>query len=253
MKRFLTVISFALCSALFTGVAAQERECKPHCPPVWSFYVEEGATMVHGLGMPGKDAAPGMNIFAEIGAGASFSIRPWLRLGVNYDFSKYAREQRFSEFQPLETPSGDGELSEQYGGLAYSKMWTRYHAVDFTMEYNVLKLWKNCPCKRFGLYAGTGFGWLFAKGNTYDILVGHERWSEEYKETINTWMNAVNKRHKFNSAYIPVQLSAEYGISPAVAAGVRGSYKILLGNHGDYAPKGIGTLSAVLKINIAAP
>lgn len=209
--------------------------------------------MVHGVGMPGKDAAPGMNVFAEIGAGASFSIRPWLRLGVNYDFSKYAREQRFSEFQPLETPGGDGELSEQYGGLAYSKMWTRYHAVDFTVEYNVLKLWENCPCKRFGLYAGTGFGWLFAKGNTYDIQVGHERWSGGYKETINTWMNAVNTRHKFNSAYVPLQLSAEYGISRVVAVGVRGSYKILLGSHGDYAPKGIGTLSAVLKINISAP
>ena len=71
--------------------------------------------------------------------GVSFNIRPLIRVGLNYDLSKYAREQRFSEFQPLEIPKGEGTLSEQYGGLAYSKMWTRYHAVDITLELNVLE------------------------------------------------------------------------------------------------------------------
>ena len=234
----------------FTRIEAQERECEAYRISTWSLYAEGGTTMVHGVGMSSVNAASGMSIFPEIGAGASYNIRPLIRVGLNYDLSKYAREQRFSEFQPLDIPKGDGTLSERYGGLAYSKMWTRYHAVDMTLELNVLELWKDRTCKRFNLYAGVGFGWLFAKGNTYDISMGHERWSEPYKETINTWLNAVNTHHKYNAGYVPMLLSAEFDITPVVTIGLNGNYKRLLGNNCDYAPKGIGTVSAVLRVRL---
>lgn len=238
----------ALSSCLFADVVAQERGNSAYRTSTWSLYAEGGATMVHGLGMSSVDAPPGMNIFPEIGAGVSFNIRPWIRLGLNYDFSKYAREQRFSEFQPLGVPTGDGTLSEQYGGLAYSKMWTHYHAADATVEFNLMELWRNREDRRFNLYAGAGFGWLFAKGNTYDITMGHERWSGSYKETINTWLDAVNSRHKYDVGYVPMLLSAEFDVSPVVTVGVQGNYKRLLSR--DNAPKGIGTASVVLRLNI---
>lgn len=248
MKRYLAIIILALSSGLLADIGAQERGSAAYHTSTWSLYAEGGATMVHGLGMSSVDAAPGMNIFPEIGAGVSFNIRPWIRLGLNYDFSKYAREQRFSEFQPLEIPAGEGTLSEQYGGLVYSKMWTHYHAADATVEFNLMELWRNRKDKRFNLYAGAGFGWLFAKGNTYDISMGHERWSESYKETINTWLNAVNTSHKYDVGYVPMLLSAEFDISPVVTVGLQGNYKRLLSC--DNAPKGIGTASVVLRLNI---
>lgn len=151
-------------------------------------------------------------------------------------------------FQPLGVPTGDGTLSEQYGGLAYSKMWTHYHAADATVEFNLMEFWRNREDKRFNLYAGAGFGWLFAKGNTYDISMGHERWSEPYKETINTWLDAVNTRHKYDVGYVPMLLSAEFDVSPVVTVGLQGNYKRLL--KCDNAPKGIGTASVVLRLNI---
>lgn len=248
MKKYLAIIILAFSSGIFTDIGAQERGSRAYRTSIWSFYAEGGATMVHGLGMSSADAAPGMNIFPEIGAGVSFNIRPWIRLGVNYDFSKYAREQRFSEFQPLEIPAGTGTLSEHYGGLAYSKMWTRYHSTDLTLEFNIMELWKNRQDRRFNLYAGAGFGWLFAKGNTYDVSMGHERWSETYQETINTWLDAANARHKYNVGYVPVLLSAEFDVSPVVTLGIQGNYKRLLSC--DNAPKGIGTVSMVLRLNI---
>lgn len=248
MKRYLTIIMLALSSGLFADVVAQERGNSAYRTATWSLYAEGGATMAHGLGMSSVDAPPGMNIFPEIGAGVSFNIRPWIRLGLNYDFSKYAREQRFSEFQPLGVPTGDGTLSEQYDGLAYSKMWTHYHAADATVEFNLMELWRNREDKRFNLYAGAGFGWIFAKGNTYDISMGHERWSEPYKETINTWLDAVNTSHKYNVGYVPMLLSAEFDVSPVVTVGLQGNYKRLL--KCDNAPKGIGTASVVLRLNI---
>lgn len=90
MKRYLTIIMLALSSGLFADVVAQERGNSAYRTSTWGLYAEGGATMVHGLGMSSVDAAPGMNIFPEIGAGVSFNIRPWIRLGLNYDFSKYA-------------------------------------------------------------------------------------------------------------------------------------------------------------------
>ena len=248
MKRYLTIIILALYSCHSADIAAQERGCAAYRTSTWSLYAEGGATMVHGLGMSSVYAAPGMNIFPEIGAGVSFNIRPWIRLGLNYDFSKYAREQRFSEFQPLEAPVGEGTLSERYGGLVYSKMWTHYHAADLTLEFNIMELWKNRQDRRFNLYAGAGFGWLFAEGNTYDISMGHERWSESYKETINTWLDAVNSRHKYDVGYVPVLLSAEFDVSPVVTVGVQGNYKRLLSR--DNAPEGIGTASVILRLNL---
>ena len=248
MKRYLAIIISVFLSGIFADIGAQERGSGAYRTSTWSFYAEGGATMVHGLEMSSVDAAPGMNIFPEIGAGVSFNIRPWIRLGVNYDFSKYAREQRFSEFQPLEIPAGTGTLSEHSGGLAYSKMWTRYHSADLTVEFNIMELWRNRQDRRFNLYAGVGFGWLFAKGNTYDISMGHEHWSETYRETINSWLDAVNSRHKYNVGYFPVLLSAEFDVSPIVTLGVQGNYKRLL--NCAYAPKGIGTVSVVLRLNL---
>ena len=111
-----------------------------------------------------------------------------------------------------------------------------------------MEFWRNREDKRFNLYAGAGFGWLFAKGNTYDISMGHERWSEPYKETINTWLDAVNTRHKYDVGYVPMLLSAEFDVSPVVTVGLQGNYKRLL--KCDNAPKGIGTASVVLRLNI---
>lgn len=249
MKRLLAIILFVLPIGLHSETKAQKHCCGNSPAAKWSFNAGIGATMVHGLDMKNADAPPGTNISPEIGAGVSFAIRPWLRLGLNYGFSKYAREQRFSEFQPLKKNAAEETPSEQYGGLAYSRMWTRYHAADIVLEYNLLELWKNRGDRRFGLYAGSGFGWLFAKGNTYDISVGHERLSETYGETINTWLNAENKHHKYNAGYIPIRLSAEFDASPTVTVGIQGNYKRIVGC--GKAPKGIGTLSAVFRYNLA--
>ena len=78
--------------------------------------------------------------------------------------------------------------------------------------------------------------------------MGHEHWSETYRETINSWLDAVNSRHKYNVGYFPVLLSAEFDVSPIVTLGVQGNYKRLL--NCAYAPKGIGTVSVVLRLNL---
>lgn len=280
MKRLLTLTLTAILFVPLIDIGAQERGSGTYRTCTWSLYGEAGATMSHGIGISNVNAAPWTSVSPEIGAGVSFNIRPWIRLGLNYDFSKYARELRFNKLQPLDTPAGDGTIDtdgthtgdlsgdfsgeiipdidgtpagdrlllEKTGGLAYTKMWTHYHATDLTLEFNVMEIWKNRTDKRFNLYAGAGFGWLFAKGNTYNIAMGNERWKEKYKETTDIWLKAENTRHNYNSGYVPMLVSAEFDVNPIVTLGLQGNYKRLFKCNN--APKGIGTVSMVVRLNL---
>ena len=272
MNRLLTLTVIVLLFVPIIDIGAQERGSGTYRTCTWSLYGEAGATMSHGIGISNVNAAPWTSVSPEIGAGVSFNIRPWIRLGLNYDFSKYARELRFDKLQPLGdfagdgtididgnlsgdilpdidgTPAGDRLLLEKTGGLAYTKMWTHYHATDLTLEFNVMEIWKNRTDKRFNLYAGAGFGWLFARGNTYNIAMGNERWKEKYKETTDIWLKAENTRHNYNTGYVPMLVSAEFDVSPIVTLGLQGNYKRLL--KCDNAPKGIGTVSMVVRLNL---
>ena len=248
MKRLLTLTLTAILFVPLIDIGAQERGSGTYRTCTWSLYGEAGATMSHGIGISNVNAAPWTSVSPEIGAGVSFNIRPWIRLGLNYDFSKYARELRFNKLQPFGDSAGDRLLLEKTGGLAYTKMWTQYHATDLTLEFNVMEIWKNRADKRFNLYAGAGFGWLFARGNTYNIAMGNERWKEKYKETTNIWLKAENTRHNYNTGYVPMLVSAEFDVSPIVTLGLQGNYKRLL--KCDNAPKGIGTVSMVVRLNL---
>lgn len=280
MKRLLILTVTAILFVPLIDIGAQERGSGTYRTCTWSLYGEAGATMSHGIGISNVNAAPWTSVSPEIGAGVSFNIRPWIRLGLNYDFSKYARELRFNKLQPLDTPAGDGTIDtdgthtgdlsgdfsgeiipdidgtpagdrlllEKTGGLAYTKMWAHYHATDLTLEFNVMEIWKNRTDKRFNLYAGAGFGWLFAKGNTYNIAMGNERWKEKYKETTDIWLKAENTRHNYNTGYVPMLVSAEFDVSPIVTLGLQGNYKRLF--KCDNAPKGIGTVSMVVRLNL---
>lgn len=272
MNRLLTLTVIVLLFVPLFDIGAQERGSGTYRTCTWSLYGEAGATMSHGIGISNVNAAPWTSVSPEIGAGVSFNIRPWIRLGLNYDFSKYARELRFDKLQTLGDSAGDGTIDidgnlsgdilpdidgsvtgdrlllEKTGGLAYTKMWTQYHAADLTLEFNVMEIWKNRTDKRFNLYAGAGFGWLFARGNTYNIAMGNERWKEKYKETTDIWLKAENTRHNYNTGYVPMLVSAEFDVSPIVTLGLQGNYKRLL--KCDNAPKGIGTVSMVVRLNL---
>lgn len=272
MNRLLTLTVIVLLFVPIINIGAQDRGSGTYRTCTWSLYGEAGATISHGIGISNVNAAPWTSVSPEIGAGVSFNIRPWIRLGLNYDFSKYARELRFDKLQPLGDSAGDGTIDidgnlsgdivpdidgkpagdrlllEKTGGLAYTKMWTQYHAADLTLEFNVMEIWKNRTDKRFNLYAGAGFGWLFARGNTYNIAMGNERWKEKYKETTDIWLKAENTRHNYNTGYVPMLVSAEFDVSPIVTLGLQGNYKRLL--KCDNAPKGIGTVSMVVRLNL---
>ena len=256
MKKLINIILAALAPLLSTGAAAQETARGLSGGGRWSVYVEEGATVAHGLGMKNVDAAPGIGLSFEAGAGAALNVCPWFRVGVNYDFSKYGREQRYSELSPLPSAGADGgeggnaDAAGTYAGLAYARMKASYHAVDMTLEVNLLDLLSHRHGGRFDLYAGAGLGWFFARANTYTVSMGQDRWSDGYKETVDTWLDAANTRRNFDACYVPLRLCAEYGLGRRVTVGLGGDYKWMLWRDNDLSPLGVASVSAVLRINL---
>lgn len=260
------IISF-LCAVTFvagvTDAAAQDS--KALRTNTWSAYAQGGVSWATGLDYKNINQTDGTSIAPEFGLGIDYNLRPWVRFGLNWELSKYRREQRFGEFQPLDPSFGNpdegfSDLTSSYGGIAYNRMWTRYHNLDLTAEFNIMEFWPKRKCSWFNLYAGVGAGVMFAKGNTYTVGMGTEHWTDpdNYDPDGNAvgdnwsstaWVRANNRHHSFNAFYIPLLLSAEFDVSPRVTLGLKGGYKAVISNK-SMAPKGIETMAVVFRYNI---
>lgn len=249
-----------MCILAIVGIVpvAEAQDHNDYHTDVWSLYVQGGMSWVGGVEMKNVSATGGTNISPLVGLGVNYHIRPWVRVGLNYDFTKYAREQRFGEFQVLPAPMPSnplvGNLEEQSGGVAYRNLWSHFHDVDLTAEFNIMEIWKNRKCRQFQLYVGVGVGGMFAKGNGYELSMGYNHWSDAdmtaggigNNHEMTAWQKAHNSRHHYNAFYIPVSLAAEYEFTPQVAVGLKAGYKILC-SCADYAPGSVGTLALTVR------
>lgn len=257
------ILAVALATNVASATAQDDISSQDVRRNSWSVYVQGGMSWATGLDYKSVDAATGTSTAPEFGAGLNYNIRPWVRLGLNWEISKYQREQRLSSFEKVNASYGgliDGvtQLESSEGGIAYRKMWTRYNNVDFTVEFNLAEIFKR-ESHRFNLYLGTGVGMMFAKGNSYELGMGTERWTDPGNTdasgnviseswTSTGWVKSTNVRHDFNSLYIPLVLSAEYDVAPRFTVGVKGTYKYVTSD--EYlAASGLMNAAVVLRYN----
>lgn len=266
MKKVRIILCACLvaCVTLVTDAGAQDYKCLR--TNTWSIYGQGGVSWATGLEFQNVNPSTATSIAPELGAGVNYNLRPWIRLGLNYEFSKYKREQRFNALQPV-APTLDipgFNLAENNGGMAYRKMWTQYHNADFTIDFNVVQLlWNNRKSGRFNLYLGSGIGMMFANGNTYAIGMGDERWVDpnnyaaEHQVKDNwaslAWVTVDNNRHHFEERYVPIVLTAEYDVSSRVTLGVKGQYKSLISPEAALAPDALCAAAFVVRYNILGP
>ena len=192
----------------------------------WSVYAQGGVSFATGGDMlKNTNTVRGVEIAPFVGGGVNYNIRPWVRLGLNYAFSKYQREQRLSQIEA--------------DGTAYRDQRMLYHDVDLTGEFNILELWPSRQNKRLNIYLGTGFGCMFAKGSAYDIRMGtvetDKSTSTRDDITWQAWLKAKNSHSYGNSFYIPARLNVEYDLSPNWTIGAKGECNFLLKKR-DYLP-----------------
>lgn len=266
-------------SATALGAVTPQKSDSLHTK-VWSVYAQGGISMAKGLEIESVNAPTGTDISPLYGLGFSYQFKPWVRMSLNYEYSKYSREQRFSSIQPITEPKlnlPDMELVEISGGQTYHKTWTGYHNVDLTGDFNILELWKKRQNKWFNLYLSTGVGVTMAYGNSYDISMGYEHWEDpsnylreayaapQVKATsdegpaggiqvgnnheIYSWVNVDNNRHSYKAPYIPVNLAAEFDVSPRIALGAKLMYKYVFSDE-VFAPDHLMAAVATVRFNL---
>lgn len=253
MKKLTTILCAGLAVFVLNPTKTVAQDYKSLRTNTWSVYTQGGISWATGLEFKNINPSNGTSIAPEMGVGLNYNIRPWIRLGLNYEFSKFKREQRLTDFQAISPVADATAPTRNYGGMAYRKMWTQYHNLDLTAEFNIMQLWKSRKCTWFNLYAGTGIGAMFAKGNVYSIGMGYKEWTDENTSTGNnstaiSWVKAGNDRHNFNSLYIPIVLSAEFDVLPQLTLGVKGQYKTLLSSN-DLAPDGLAVAAVTVRYN----
>jgi hypothetical protein len=172
-----------------------------------------------------------------LGAGVTVKVLPQFRVGLGYDYSQMVREQLNGTLEPISGSVLPGSVE----GTVYSDFKTRFHAAGLSAEYNVLPV--GGPVS---LYVGTGFGCLFAQGNTWALSVRNEMRSDNWTSTVT--INGQNEFHYYAAPFIPATVSLECRILPQTSVCVGGLYRLVLSKN-DLAPKGQACATLGLRLD----
>lgn len=232
-----------LTSALLISVAAsaQVSDYSQLRTNSWSIYGLGGVSAATGEKLfENVSPSPDTYVAPMVGAGITYNIRPWLRLNLGYETSKYLREQRFG--------------AAQADGLTYRNLEVLYNDVEFNGELNIAQFFREKGTSgRFNAYIGTGIGEMFAYGYDYTVKMGEkltvseDKYNDNY--TFKAWLEGHNDDIAHMSPYIPANLSIEYDVTPRFTLGVRGSVKYILNKDATRLPTLTESVGAVLRVN----
>ena len=217
----------------------------------WSIYAQGGLSWANGVWYPNIDAKSSYKQSPAVGGGIDFTIRPWIRVGADYIWSRYRREQRFDK---LDT---DASPAKTYGNYVINT-----HNVKLGVQFNFMEFWPNRKPQWLNIWMGTGLGGTFARGNEYGIWVGNTvsengntkpffgdiNISNDATVTITGKVATVNRREKFDKLFIPATLHIEADVSRQFTLGLKGEMDWLL-NRQEVAPKHLIYAMATVRYN----
>ena len=183
-----------------------------------------GAAWNAGSSFKNVDANQANVVQPELGAGVALKVLPRMRVSLGYDYSQMVREQLNGTLDPI-----DGMLPGSVEGTVYQDFKMRYHAATAMAEYDVLP-----AGGLFSLYLGTGFGCLFASGNTWGLSVRNEMRSDHWTSTVS--VDGKNQMHSYAAPFIPASVSMEYKFLPQTAVCAGAVTRLILSGN-DLAPK----------------
>lgn len=221
MKRFLLVLLIALPAAAWAQGGIGIR-------------LEGGISYSLGDGMARESAGKPTAVQPQGSAGVYYNFGRRVRAGMDYSYTRMAREDVNGTLAQL--PGGGVE------GEVYRDRKTHFHGASLTGEFNVL------PAGIVSLYLGTGAGCLFAQGKTYTIGVSNEVKPGGTGNLIH--ITGHNVGHNYAAPFIPLTLSLEFRFLPQVAVSLGGGYRFVLAGGRELAPKSqaYGTLG--LRFNL---
>lgn len=217
----------------------------------WSVYAQGGLSWANGVWYQNQDAKKSYKQSPAVGGGIDFTIRPWIRVGADYIWSRYRREQRFDK---LDT---DASPAKTYGNYVINT-----HNVKLGVQFNFMEFWPNRKPQWLNIWMGTGLGGTFARGNEYGIWVGNTvsengntkpffgdiNISNDATVTVTGKVATVNRREKFDKLFIPATLHIEADVSRQFTLGLKGEMDWLL-NRQEVAPKHLIYAMATVRYN----
>ena len=217
----------------------------------WSIYAQGGLSWANGVWYQNQDAKKSYKQSPAVGGGIDFTIRPWIRVGADYIWSRYRREQRFDK---LDT---DASPAKTYGNYVINT-----HNVKLGVQFNFMEFWPNRKPQWLNIWMGTGLGGTFARGNEYGIWVGNTvsengntkpffgdiNISNDATVTVTGKVATVNRREKFDKLFIPATLHIEADVSRQFTLGIKGEMDWLL-NRQEVAPKHLIYAMATVRYN----
>ena len=218
----------------------------------WSFYTQGGLSWATGVWYRNIDAKRSYRQSAAAGGGVDFTIRPWVRVGAEYIWSRYRREQRLSALDTKAMPV-----------KAYGNYMMNLHNAKLGVGLNLMEIWPERRAQWLNIWAGTGAGYTFGRGNEYGIhfsntltqggqttpLTGGASISNDDAITITGNVRTTNRHERFNAFYIPASLHVEADLCRRLTVGLKGEMDWLL-NRGDIAPKGYAFALVTLRYNL---
>lgn len=254
-------LSVLLTSLLTVGAQAQTASEGIADPPrdtnkelrtrTWSVYAQGGLSWATGVWYQNQDAKKSYKQSPAVGGGFDFTIRPWVRIGADYIWSRYRREQRFDKLDTQASPA------KSYGNYVMNT-----HNVKVGAQFNFMEFWPNRKPQWLNIWMGTGLGGTFARGNEYGIWIGNTisengnttaffgdmNISNGATVTITGKVATVNRREKFNKLFIPATLHIEADVSRQFTLGLKGEVDWLL-NRKEVAPKNLIYALATVRYN----
>ena len=218
----------------------------------WSVYTQGGLSWATGVWYRNLDAKRSYRQSAAAGGGVDFTIRPWVRVGAEYIWSRYRREQRLSALDAETMPV-----------KAYGNYMMNLHNAKLGVGLNLMEMWPERRAQWLNIWAGTGAGYTFGRGNEYGIhfsntltqggqttpLTGGASISNDDAITITGNVRTTNRHERFNAFYIPASLHVEADLCRRLTVGLKGEADWLL-NRGDIAPKGYAFALVTLRYNL---
>ena len=218
----------------------------------WSIYAQGGLSWANGLWYQNVDAKKSYSLSPAVGGGVDYTIRPWVRVGAEYLWSRYRGEQRFSQISATAMPV-----------KAYGNYLMNYHNAKLGVGFNFMEFWPSRKAQWFNVWLGTGVGYMMAKGNEYTLSIsntitqngvskpvtGNVTIDNGSSATIQGNVKSTNEHSSFNKLYIPLSLHMEFDVTRRLTLGVKGEMDFVM-NREDIAPKNLLFGLATVRYNI---
>ena len=250
-RRFIPLL-LAFLFAVAVQAQTEGGQQKEARTGTWSIYAQGGLSWAGGVWYPNVDAKQSYNQSPAVGGGVDYTIRPWVRVGAEYLWSRYRREQRM--------PSIDAAIMPI---KAYGNYLMNYHNAKLGVGFNFMEFWPRRQAQWLNIWVGTGAGYMMAKGNEYGIYfnttitengtskpaTGDINIDNNSSVSIQGNVRTTNEHSSFNKLYIPLSLHMEFDVTRRLTIGVKGEMDFVMKRE-DIAPKNLLFGMATVRYNI---